>query len=91
MPGTTMACTLGRRGSRVTTAAARAQVFDAAVGAGADEDAVDWDRPRSACPACSSMYSSARSRRVAVGSDWPVGRIGHAAVDRTTCRDWFPR
>ena len=72
-----------------------AQVFDPAVGAGADEHAVERERLRSACPASRPMYSSALAaalRSVVVGeigrdrARWPMtGATWPGFVPQVTC------
>ena len=58
------------------------QVFDPAVGAGADEHAIDRDRRRSACRAsgpCTPARAATVLRSVSIGE---FGRVGHLAADR---------
>ena len=60
----------------------RPQVFDAAVGAGADEHAIDADRREAACPGSRPMYSKACAAVLRSLSFGELGGIGHLGRDR---------
>ena len=68
-----------------------AQILDARIGAGANEDAVDGDVLDAACRAASAMYSRARSKARRSSSVLAAERAGTRSVTGVTMPGLVPQ